>query len=116
MRGKTDGDEAGNAVGADLADDIGDVRMPVAHAHVNAERCSGGGERLLEQMSLGEGPSGERWSFVAGSFAETYLGIAMLQFFHNFVRERATAGDLGEVFGHLTQDIGSSVGEQKDCG
>ena len=40
----------------------------------------------------------------------------MLEFFHNFVREGAAAGDFGEVFGHLAEDVGGSVGEQKDGG
>jgi hypothetical protein len=116
LRGEADGDEAGDAVGAEFADDVGDVRMPVAHAGVNTERCSGGGEGLLEQMGLRECPPGKRRSFVAGRFAETDLGVAVLKFFHNFFWEAAAAGNFAEVFGHLAEDIGGSVGEEKDGG
>jgi hypothetical protein len=117
LRREADGDETGNAVGADLADDVCYIRMPVAHAGVDMERCSGGGEGLLEQMGLREGPAGERWSFVAGGFAESDLGVAMLKFFHNFFWKAAAAGDFGEVFGHFAEDVGRSVGEEQDgCG
>jgi hypothetical protein len=44
------------------------------------------------------------------------LGIAVLKFFHNFTREGAAAGDLGEVFGHLAEGVGGSMGEEKDGG
>ena len=38
----------------------------------------------------------------------------MLEFFDDFVREGAAAGDLGEVFGHLAEDVGRAVGEEED--
>jgi hypothetical protein len=119
LRGEADGDEAGDAVGAagrcatTSAMKGCQLRMP----DVDAERMAGGGERLPRAVGLGEGPAGERRSFGAGRFAETDLGVAVLQLFDDLVREGAAAGDLGEVFGHLAEDVGGSVGEKKDgCG
>jgi hypothetical protein len=76
---------------------------------------AGGRDGLLEEISLGEGPLRKRRRFGARSFAETDLGVAVLKLFHNFWREGTTAGHFGEVFGHLAEDIGSSVGEEQDC-
>ena len=77
---------------------------------------AGGGEGLLEQVGLGEGPAREGRGFDAGGIAQADLGVAVLEFFDHFVREGAAAGDFGEVFGHLAEDVGSSVGEEKDGG
>jgi hypothetical protein len=88
--------------------------MPVAHSGVDAEGMAGRGEGGLKGAGLGEGPTGERRRLGAGGVAEADLGIAVLKFFHNFTREGAAAGDLGEVFGHLAEGVGGSMGEEKD--
>ena len=65
-------------------------------------------------MALGDGPLGEGRRFVAGGFAEADLGVAVLEFFDDFLREGAASGDFAEVFGHLAEEVGSSVGEEED--
>ena len=90
--------------------------MPVAHADVDGERRAGRGERGFERASLGERPAGERRRLLAGGFAEANLGVAVLQLLDHFVRQGAAASDLGEVFGHLAEDVGGSVSEQEDGG
>ena len=41
-------------------------------------------------------------------------GVAVLEFFDDFVGEGAASGDFAEVFGHLAEDVGGSVGEEED--
>jgi hypothetical protein len=65
-------------------------------------------------MALGDGPLGEWRGFDAGCFAEADLGVAVLQFFDDFLREGAASGDFAKVLGHLVEDVGGSVGEEKD--
>jgi hypothetical protein len=75
---------------------------------------AGGGEGGLERTGLGECPAGKGRGLGTGGFAEADLGVAVLKFFHNFVREGAAAGDLAEVFGHLAEGVGGPVSEEKD--
>jgi len=116
LRGETDGEDAGDAVGAHLADDGGDEGMPVTHGHVDAQGMAGGSEGRFEQMGLGEGPAGEGWGLGCGGLAEADLGVAVLEFGDDRGRERAAAGDFGQVLGHLAEDVGSAVGEEEDSG
>ncbi len=76
------------AVGAHLRYDVGDIRMPVAHAHVD-----GLAEHLAQHAGLQEGPVGERRAFREAIFAEgglgfgeANLGVAVLEFFYDFLR------------------------------
>ena len=116
LRREADGDDARDAVGTHPADHVFDVRVPVAHARVDRQRMTGSGERGFERAGLREGPAGERRRFNSGLVAETNLGVAVLEFFHHFMREGATSGDLGEVLGHLAEDVWGSVGEEQDGG
>ena len=52
---KTDGDRRGNAVLTHLAHHVGDIRLPVAHAHIDREV-----ERLGEQAPLLQRELGQR--------------------------------------------------------
>jgi hypothetical protein len=63
-----------------------------------------------------EGPAGEGRAFGEGFVFETDLGVAVLEFFDDFVGEGAAASDFAEVFGHLAEAVGSSVGQQEDGG
>jgi hypothetical protein len=112
LRSEAEGFDVGDAVGAHPGDDIGDVRMPVAHGNVDR----GSGEELLQETTLGECPFSEWRRLGAGSFGETDFGVAVLELLDYFVRESATAGDFAEVLGHLAEDIRSSVGEEEDGG
>ena len=44
------------------------------------------------------------------------MGVAVLEFGDDRGREGAAAGDFGEVFGHLAEDVGGAVGEEEDGG
>ena len=87
--------------------------MPVAHADVDGLGLSGGGEELVEELALQEGPAGERWAFGEWCVAEADLGVAVLELFDDVLRHGAAAGDLVEVGGHLAEDVGRAVGEEK---
>ena len=114
MRGEADGDEAGDTVGADLCDYVGDEGVPVAHGGVDGEGIAAGSKGLFEEKGQGEGPTGERWWFFAGDFLQADLGVAMLEFFDDLVGEGAAASDLGEIAGHFTEDVGGSVGKEEN--
>lgn len=52
--------------------------------------------------------------FGSALFPEADLGVAVLEFFDDFCGEGAASGDFAEVFGHLAEDVGGSVGEEED--
>ena len=55
LRRKADGDGRGDAILAHLAHDVGDIRLPVAHADIDREA-----ELLGEQAPLLQGELGQR--------------------------------------------------------
>ncbi len=114
LRRKADGNDAGDAVGAHLTHDVGDVRVPVAHRHVDGQRRASGDEGGFERTGLGEGPAGEGRGFIAGFSTEADLGVAVLQFLDDLMREGAAAGDFAEVFGHLAEAVRGSMSEEQD--
>ncbi len=79
--------------------------MPVAHGDVDASSV----KFLFEELTLRGGPLCKVWRLRAGSFAEADLGVAVLEFFDDFVRERAAACHLAEVFCHFAEDIRRSM-------
>ncbi len=112
LRGEAEGLDVSDSVGTHLRDDVGDEGVPVAHGDVDA----GVGEEVLQEAGLGEGPLGEGRRLGAEGFGEADLGVAVLELFDDLVGKRASSGDLVEVLGHLAEDVGSSVGEEEDCG
>jgi hypothetical protein len=116
LRSEAEGEDAGDAVGAHLADYIRDEWVPVAHGCVDRERMACGGEGGFEQAGLGEGPAGEGWGIEGGDVAKTNLGVTVLEFGDNRGREGAATGDFGEVLCHLAERVGGAMGEQEDGG
>ena len=107
-----------HAVSPHLRDDVGDVGMPVAHADVDWPA-----EEFAEHAALQEGPVGERraggQAVIAEArlgFGEANFGVTVLQFFDDFLRHGAAAGDLLQILGHLAEFVGGAVGEQENCG
>ena len=101
----------GDAVLLHLGDDVGDVRVPVAHADVDGLE-----DLVFEEDGLAESPACEGWTLGEWSFAEADFGVAVLEFFNNSGRHWAAAGYFLEVFGHFAEDVRSAVGEQEDGG
>ena len=90
LRRKTDRDRRGNAILSHLAHHVGDVRLPVAHAHIDREA-----ERLGEQASLFQGEFRQR----AGS-NET---VTVTNLFDHRFGHGAPAGDIAQVLGNLVE-------------
>ena len=92
-----------------LADDVGDVGVPVAHADVDRQVDGGG-----EVAALLEGPASEWRTFGERRLLEADLGVAVLELFDDGLGQGPAVGYLGEIFSHLGEDVGGSVGEQED--
>ena len=93
-----------------LGEGVRDVRVPVAHADVDGLIPEG----LLKEAALLESPLREWRAFGEWGCLKTDLGVAVLELLDDVLREGTAAGDLGEVFGHLGEDVRGAVGEEED--
>jgi hypothetical protein len=96
-----------NAVGAHLADYVGNVGTPVAHADVDRTDWPVAFEFRFDQASLLDGDFSER--------AAANERVAVLNLLESrLLRERPAADHVAQVFGNLLDGLGRSVGEQED--
>jgi hypothetical protein len=100
-----------DAVGAHLADHIGNVGTPVAHAHVDANRRGIGGRLRLAQFrfyeaALFDGDLRQR--------AAADEGVAVLNLFDQCLRQRTAADHVAQVLGNLLDGLRGSVGEEEN--
>jgi len=99
----------GHAVGFHLGHDVVDVRVPVAHADVDRSA-----DMLLQEFGLSQGPTGQGRLFGQRFVAQADFSVAVLEFFDDVLGHGAAVGDFGEVFGHVVEDVGGTVGEEED--
>ncbi len=116
LRSEAEGEDAGDAFGEQLVDHVGNEGMPVSHCDVDRHHVAGLLEGKLEQAGLFQRPAGEGRGLGAGRVAEADLRVAVLQLGDNMGWEGPSAGDFGEVLGHLAEDVRGTVGEQEDGG
>ena len=92
-------------VRAHLANHVGNVGAPVAHAHVDRHGCALRGQFRFHQPALLQGDLGQR--------AAADQRIAVLNLFDDLLRQRPPADHVAQIFGNLLDGLRGSVGQQQ---
>ena len=100
LRSQANRHRAGHAIGAHLRHHVGDVRLPVAHAHVHRHP-----ELLAQQPSLLQRQPRQR--------AAANRREPVLHFFHGLLRQRTSARHAHQILGNFLHRIRRPVRQQQ---